>query len=105
MSPIRKTNRQAADALAALLDDDVSAVHQEEEMSQERAEVDALIESVDRELAAEARAEAVRVAASGHDQVRARRVRRRADREVPRSLPTRLPAADVVGDWFEGEAA
>ncbi|MBA0127305.1 hypothetical protein H0B56_17285 [Haloechinothrix sp. YIM 98757] len=100
----RIANRQAREWLRTALDDDVLAVQQEEDMANERVEIDALIEAVDREMAAEARAETERVQREVRGQVRARRARRRADREVLRSLPVRLDRTQV-GDWIESEAA
>ncbi|MQA62372.1 MAG: hypothetical protein GEU86_12930 [Actinophytocola sp.] len=63
--------------------------------------VDSLLELFDRELVADERAGAVRVARDAVGQVRARRARRRADRVALRSLPVRLIAVDAL----EGEAA
>lgn len=85
----------AAETVAALADDVVSAVQEDEGMADEIAEVDALLESIDRELADDERREQLRVLHDVTDQVRARRARRRADRVALRSLPPR----------FAGEAA
>ncbi|SNR87533.1 hypothetical protein SAMN06265360_12640 [Haloechinothrix alba] len=99
----RIADREARLRLGTVLDPDVVAVQQEEDMARERAEIDALIEEADREFAAEARVETERVHREVRGQVRARRARRRADREVLRSLPVRLERAPV-GE-VDGEAA
>lgn len=88
----------AADRFAALADDVVFAVQEEEEMAREVAEVDALFESVERELADDERTEQFRVLRDCTDQVRARRARRRADRAAVRSLPVRLSAGPLGGE-------
>ncbi|MPY82593.1 MAG: hypothetical protein GEV00_04580 [Actinophytocola sp.] len=95
----RITHPQASAVLAELGDDLVSAEREEELMAAEVAEIDRLIDEVDRELAAQERIEAVRVSRAFTDARRQRRVRRRADRELLRALPERLdvPAADAVG--------
>ncbi|MGH3631233.1 MAG: hypothetical protein ACRDRL_27795 [Sciscionella sp.] len=101
MEFVRITDQQARDVLWPVLDADISAVRQEEEMVRERAEVDRLVEDVDRELVAERRAELSRLALDVSDGQWARRMRRRSERAVLRSLPTRLPAAR----FGEGEEA
>jgi hypothetical protein len=65
------------------------------------ATIDALLQDVDRELAADAAAAAAEFRCDFNDQVRTSRSRRRAGREVLRSLPARVQAVTA----FEGEAA
>lgn len=96
----RITDEHAAEALAWLSDEDISAVQREEEMATEVAYIDRLIEEMDRELAAQERAERVRLTRSFTDQVRAQRAKRRAARVALRALPVRLDAPEV-----ESEAA
>ncbi|WP_232376276.1 hypothetical protein [Amycolatopsis aidingensis] len=62
------------------------------------ADVDALLDEVDRELAAEHRVASVRVSHDFADPRQARRVARRAERAVLRSLPARLDVADLDGE-------
>lgn len=95
----RINHPHASEVLAALGDDVVSAVEKEEAMAAEVAEIDRLIDEVDRDLAAQERTESVRLTRTFADARRVRRARRRADREVLRALPTHLdvPAADAVG--------
>ncbi|PXY31101.1 hypothetical protein [Prauserella muralis] len=101
MSSARIASKTARKALFPLLDEDVSAVAREEAMAAEVAEIDALVEEMEREWAAADRVESLRVSRDFTDQVRARRTHRRADRTVLRSLPTRLG----VSACGEGEAA
>ncbi|PXY34212.1 hypothetical protein BAY59_01230 [Prauserella coralliicola] len=101
MSSARIASKTAREALFLLLDDDVSAVAREEVMAAEVAEIDALVEEMEREWAAADRVESHRVSRDFTDQVRARRTHRRADRTVLRSLPTRLS----VTSFGDGEAA
>lgn len=89
MKSVRITDPQASRALAEWGDDVVCAVQREEEMAAEIALVDALLEEADRELARDEHAESVRITRDVTDQVRARRARRRADREVLRALTSR----------------
>lgn len=99
MRQVRISDALAAEAVAAVSDEFVSAVQEEEEMAAEVAEIDRLIDEVDRELAAQERTGSVRVSRAFTDARRQRRIRRRADRELLRTLPERLdvPAADAVG--------
>lgn len=96
MKRARIADRAAAELVATLADDDVFAVQKEEHMAAqavaEAALIDRVIDEVDRELAAQDRVEQVRLSRSFTDQVRARRARRRADREVLRAVPVRLDA-------------
>lgn len=101
MKSVKITDPQVSRALAELGDDVVCAVQREEDMAAEIARIDALLEEADRDLAREERTESVRITRDVTDQVRARRARRRADREVLRMLPTRLSGADLPS----GEAA
>lgn len=98
MRTARITSRQASEALFPLVDEDISTVVREEEMAAEVAEIDALIEEVDRELAAEADAAAHRALRPFTDVERARRSQRRTVRDALRSLPVRIEAADVAGE-------
>jgi len=95
----RITDPLAAEVVAAVSDEFVSAVEEEEAMAAEVAEIDRLIDEVDRELAVQVRTESVRVSRAFTDARRMRRARRRADRELLRALPERLdvPAADALG--------
>lgn len=93
----RIADRQAAEAVALLDDEVVCAVAEEEAMAAEVAEIDRLIDEVDQELAVQERTEQVRVSRAFTDQVRAQRSRRRADREVLRALPPRLPVPARFG--------
>jgi class 3 adenylate cyclase len=84
------------DVAAPLLDDLAG-----DAVGEEEREIDALIASVDRELAAEAEAAITRVTHSFTDARSAHRTSRRAGRTVLRSLPSRID--DVV--QVEGKAA
>lgn len=99
MRQARITDPLAVSAVAAVSDETVSAVEREEAMAAEVAEIDRLIDEVDRELAAQECTESVRLTRAFTDARRMRRARRRADREALRTLPTRLdvPAAGAVG--------
>jgi len=99
MRQVRITDPLAAEVVAAVSDETVSAVQEEEAMAAEVAEIDRLIDEVDRELAAQERTESLRLTRRFTDARRMRRARRRADHEVLRTLPTRLdvPAADAAG--------
>lgn len=92
MDTARIADRQAREALAALVDEDITAVLEEEAMAAEVAYIDRLIEEVDRELVAQERTALVRVTHRFTDEVRARRAYRRAERDVLRTLPVLLPA-------------
>lgn len=102
MKSARITDRHAAEALVWLADDDISAVQKEEAMAAEVAEIERLLEEIDRELVAAERAERVRVSRRFTDQVRAQRAKRRAARVAVRSLPA-VAAASATD--IEGEAA
>jgi hypothetical protein len=104
------TDRQAREALWSVLDDDISAVQQEEDMANEIAEIDRLLESVDRELAAEQRTERARFAVDASDGQWVRRARRRSQRNAVRSLRLVSPGealelVDLAGTDLDGEAA
>jgi hypothetical protein len=71
--------------------------------AEDERSIDALIASVDEELAAAIVAASTRVAHSFTDARRAHRTRRRTDRTVLRSLPTRFDSTETVRG--EGEAA
>lgn len=101
MKTARITDPQACQVLAELGDDVVSAVQKEEEMAREIAEVDALLEEIERELAADERLELVRVTRDATDQVRARRTRRRSDRAALRVLPVQLRGGAAAVDGKE----
>ncbi len=90
MRQARITDPLAVEALAAVSDETVSAVAREEAMATEVAEIDRLIDEVDRELAAQERAESLRVSRAFGDARRVRRARRRADRVALRALPGRV---------------
>ncbi|WP_232376380.1 hypothetical protein [Amycolatopsis aidingensis] len=64
-------------------------------MRKERAEIERVIEEVDRELVAEERSAMVRVSHDFADPQQARRAARRAGRAVLRSLPVRRGVADL----------
>ncbi|WP_157357703.1 hypothetical protein [Amycolatopsis nigrescens] len=69
----------------------------------EQERIDALIEAVERELAAEERTESVRLTRNMTDPVFARRSRRRSGRVALRRLPAGSPGATLAE--FDGEAA
>lgn len=104
----RGVERQLAAALDLAADPDISAVAEEEVMREERAEVDRLLEEVDRELARERATEEFRVSRSLVDARQARQSRRRAERVTLRnallagSAPWLLRAGEAEQD---GEAA
>lgn len=96
METARITNASARDALE-LADLRASAREIETDglMSPDgytEADVDQVLEEVDRELAAAERIEWARVSRSFTDQIRAQRAKRRAARVALRSLPVRLDA-------------
>lgn len=93
----RIASAQAVDALFPLVDEDISIVEREEAMAAEVAELDRLIEEAEREWVAADVEAAARVARDGGQKVPARRARRRAGRELLRSLPVGLEVAEVVG--------
>jgi hypothetical protein len=101
--------RRQAEASFDGLDADVSAVEAAAAMAwdyldyagQEEREIDALLASVDRELAAATAAANVRVTHTFTDARRANRATRRTGRTVLRTLPTRLDTTATA----EGEAA
>lgn len=101
------TRRQAEAMTDGLDTDDVFAVQEEVFMRSERvelersAETDRLLEQFERELIAAQRAEQARLRVVATGQQGPRRSRRRADRVMLRSLPSRLPMAEVL----DGEAA
>lgn len=106
MGTARITNASARDALE-LADLRASAREIETDgfMSPDgytEADVDQMLEEVDRELAAQERAEWVRVSRSFTDQIRAQRAKRRAARVALRALPVRL---DASAHESESEAA
>lgn len=102
MKPVRITDQHAAEALAWLADDDVCAVQEEEAMAVERAEVECLLEEVDKALATDALNEGARLSLDRRDAHPYRRTRRRNERRRLRSLPSRMP---VPGESEPGEAA
>lgn len=69
--------------------------------SDDEADIDRLLEQIDRELAAEQRTESYRITRDFTDQRQARRAHRRAARLALRSLPTQLDSPDSSA----GEAA
>jgi hypothetical protein len=95
-------SRRQVEAMYDGLDDDfdVFAVHEDEIMRAERAEVDRYVEEMERQLAHEQRESQYQVPRF-NDRSRVQRALRRADRTVLRSLPTRLEVADLA----EGVAA
>jgi hypothetical protein len=98
---VRVADREAAEVLAWLTDEDVCAVREEEDVAVERAEVDRLLEAVDRALLVAPVVESARLSLDHRDPHPYRRTRRRAGRAVVRSLPAWLPGG--AGDG--GEAA
>jgi hypothetical protein len=103
MKFVRITDRRAAEVLACLMDETVSAVQQDEQMAAECAEVERLLEDVNRELAESLLAESAQLALDHRDPRPSRRNRRRTDRAVLRSLPHRLsPSGEATPG---GEAA
>ena len=100
------TRRQVREWLDLASDPDISAVEQEEAMRAEQDEIDRIVAEVDSELAAESRASAARLPRVSRSPRRQRHANRRAGREVLRSLPVRLDAAEVAALADElGEAA
>ncbi|WAL65594.1 hypothetical protein ORV05_32725 [Amycolatopsis cynarae] len=97
----RITSLEALEALFPLVDEDISAVARDEAMAAETAEIDALIEEAEREWIAAERIETFRVSRDLTDQRSARRLRRRDETTLLRSLTVRL---DSVGPEY-GEAA
>jgi hypothetical protein len=98
MFSLKITDRQVAEALMPQLDQDIAAVADEEAAAAEVAEIDALVEEAEREWAAAEQRETVRLTRVFTDQTRARRARRREDRTVLRTLPTRFGISDVTGE-------
>lgn len=86
----RINHPQASAVLAELGDELVSAEREEAAMAAEVAEIDRLVDEVDRELTQQERIESVRLTRTFADTRRVRRARRRADREALRALPGRL---------------
>ncbi|NIJ14297.1 hypothetical protein FHU38_004641 [Saccharomonospora amisosensis] len=102
MRTARIASWQARQALDLAFDQDILGVVKEEEMATEVAEIDALIEEVDRELAAEAGAAGSRALRPFTDVERVRRSQRRAVRVALSRLDGGALAA---GTRSEGEAA
>lgn len=96
MSSRRITSKRVTTALFSLLDEDISAVQREEATASERAEIDRLIEAVERELVETEHAVLVRLTHDFSDQRRAFRASRRAGRGVLRSLPQVVPAEALL---------
>jgi hypothetical protein len=94
----------------AATEDEVFAVQREEDMRSERAEIDRLLDEVDRELASEQRTERARFAVDASDGQWVRRARRRSQRAAVRSLrlvspDEALTLAGLAGADLDGEAA
>lgn len=98
------TRRQVQEWLDLATEPNIFAAHEEDTMAADapypdqytEPEVDRIIAEVDRELAAEARIETLRVNRDFLDERHARRAARRAERAVVRSLPMRLDVAEAV---------
>lgn len=90
------TRRQVREWLDLATDPDISAVQEEEAMRAQQDEIDRIVAEVDSELAAERRASAEHLPRVTRTPRRQRHANRRAGREVLRSLPVRLDAADVA---------
>ena len=107
MEPIRIAGRLAKEVLWPFLDDDISAVQEEEDMANEIAAIDRLLEEVDRELATEQRTGLARFAVDASDGQWVRRARRRSQRNAVRSLRLVSPdeAIELAGVELGGEAA
>ncbi|PXY32114.1 hypothetical protein [Prauserella muralis] len=97
MKTARITSRQARESVDLAFDQDIWSVTKEEEMAAEVAEIDALIDEVDRELAAEAGAAASRALRPFTDVDRARRAQRRAVRDALALLDRKALIAGVPG--------
>jgi hypothetical protein len=101
MGTARITNQQARQAIelaglrASVREDEFAGLTCPDGYTE--AEIDRLLEDVDRELAAQERTEKVQLAHRFTDQVRARRMHRRADREVLRALPVRIEVPPELG--------
>lgn len=84
--PNRQIKRQLEADLELAADPDISAIADEEAMREERAEVDRLLEQVDRELEQEQATEEFRVSRSLASAQQARQARRRAERVALRNV-------------------
>jgi hypothetical protein len=82
--------------LLSLLDEDIAAVQRDEDMACEEAEIDRLIEDVERELAETEHAVLLRLTHDYDDQRRAFRASRRAGRGVLRSLSQVVPGEALL---------
>jgi hypothetical protein len=87
------------------LDSDISAVQREEGTASEEAQIDRLIEDVERELAESEHAMLVRLTHDFTDQRRAFWVSRRVGRGVLRLLPQVVPAEALLRAVAGGEVA
>jgi hypothetical protein len=96
MGSLRITNTRVRAALFPLVDEDIAAVQRDEDIVSEEAEIDRLIEDVERELAETGHAVLVRLTHDFTDQRRAFRASRRAGRGVLRSLPQVVPAEALL---------
>jgi len=101
----RIADREVREACLCSLDPDVSAVQRDEDVASEMAEVDRLIEAVERELVETERSVLVRLTHDFTDQRRAFRSARRAGRGVLRSLPRVVPAEALLRAAVGGEVA
>ncbi|WP_210717333.1 hypothetical protein [Amycolatopsis acididurans] len=104
MKTPRITNRQARAAVDLAFDQDIWMTNKEEEMAAEAAEIDALIDEVDRELAAEARTAGRRILRPFADVERARRAQRRAVRDALSLVEANVVLARIHR-FDQGEAA
>jgi hypothetical protein len=105
MGSRRITNKRVTAALFPLVDEDISAAQRDEDMARETAEIDRLIEDVERELAETEHTVLVRLTHDFTDQRRAFRASRRAGRGVLRSLPQVVPAEALLRAAAGGEVA
>jgi hypothetical protein len=101
----RIVDREVRSAWLYHLDLDISAVQHDEDVASEIAEIDRLIEDVERELAETEHEVLVRLTHDFTDQRRAVRASRRAGRGVLRSLPQVVPAEALLRAAVGGEVA
>jgi hypothetical protein len=101
----RIADREVREAWWQRLDPDIFAVQRDEDATREAAEIDRLIEDVERELAETEHAVLVRLTHDFTDQRRAFRASRRAGRGVLRSLPQVVPAEALLRAAVGGDPA
>jgi hypothetical protein len=101
----RIADREVGAAWLYRLDSDIAAVQRDEDMASEAAEIDRLIEDVERELAETEHEVLLRLTHDFRDDRRAFRAARRVARGVLRSLPQVVSAEALVRAAAGGEVA